>query len=295
MSKPNDLDELLVAYADGELDPARRAEVEAMCERAPALRDQVAALRDSAELVRKAFYEVEREDIPERLIAAARGEKKQAAEVVRFPERRGSARPQARWWVGMAAAASLFGVLVGAGGTYYALPKVAPAAAPQTRPPESTNVAANWIDNIAGYHRMFSAAATAEQQQQRAPFVDFRSEGDSGKAVLEQISQRIAEQGLRVPNLKPWGMKFEGARMLFVEGRPAAQLFYTTDNKALGPLTVVVGTSKRQDASPSFDKRGEVNVLSWRTRGKMYAIVGQTDIGYIWNLYKDIAWQFDAI
>ena len=25
MSKPNDLDELLVAYADGELDPARRA------------------------------------------------------------------------------------------------------------------------------------------------------------------------------------------------------------------------------------------------------------------------------
>ena len=30
MSKPNDLDELLVAYADGELDAARRAEVEAM-------------------------------------------------------------------------------------------------------------------------------------------------------------------------------------------------------------------------------------------------------------------------
>src|SRR3954462_6322770 len=97
MSKPNDLDELLVAYADGELDPARRAEVEAMLERAPVLRDQVTALRDSADLVRKAFYDVEREDVPERLIAAARGDGKPTADVVRFPERRAARRPEVRW------------------------------------------------------------------------------------------------------------------------------------------------------------------------------------------------------
>ena len=92
-----------------------------------------------------------------------------------------------------------------------------------------------------------------------------------------------------LPNLKPWGLVFQGARFLIVEGRPATQLFYTTDNKALGPLTVVVGTSSKPDLAPTFDHRDDVNLLYWRHHGHAYALVGTADIGYLWNIHNDIA------
>ena len=50
-------DELLVAYADGELEGVRLAEVEALLEREPSLREEIARLRESAALLRAAFDE----------------------------------------------------------------------------------------------------------------------------------------------------------------------------------------------------------------------------------------------
>jgi anti-sigma factor RsiW len=100
---------------------------------------------------------------------------------------------------------------------------------------------------------------------------------------------------LRLPNLKPWGLDFQGARYLIIEGRPATQLFYTTDNKALGPLTVVVAKTSKPDLAPAWEKHGDVNVFFWRHHGTAYALVGTADIGYLWNIHNDIAYQLDAI
>ena len=98
-----------------------------------------------------------------------------------------------------------------------------------------------------------------------------------------------------MPDLKPWGLTFRGARLVVVEGRPAAELVYVTDNKAIGPLTLVIGASKQTDISPTFDRRQDVNLLYWRHQGRAYALVGQTDIGYLWGIANDVAWQLDAI
>ena len=38
-----------------------------------------------------------------------------------------------------------------------------------------------------------------------------------------------------------------------------------------------------------------MNLLYWRHHGHAYAIVGTADIGYLWNIANDIAWQLDAI
>jgi anti-sigma factor RsiW len=301
MLKPSDdrLNELLVAYADGELEGARLIEVEALLEREPGLRDEVARLRETAALVRAAFDQDLREDVPAHLLAAARGERAPAPAptILPFPAKPARARPEMRWWVGMAAAASLFGVMVGTGLGYYAIPKPTPPAV-QRQVADANNALqsaqGSWLENIAGYHRLFAAAAQHAEEQKPA-FVDFPSEGDNNSEVIKQISERVAQQGVRVPNLKPWGLKFEGARMLVIEGRPAAQLFYTTDNKAIGPLTVVIGSSKRNDVAPTFENRNDVNILYWRNRGRAYAIAGQTNIGYLWGLANDIAWQLDAI
>ena len=46
---------------------------------------------------------------------------------------------------------------------------------------------------------------------------------------------------------------------------------------------------------PQPQKRGDVNMLYWRHHGRAYVLVGNTDLGYLWNIYKDISYQFDAI
>src|SRR5579864_3702314 len=72
MQKHND--EALVAYLDDELDQEERANVEAWLDADPAVRDRLLTLAESAGLVRSAFADIVNEPVPERLIAAARGE-----------------------------------------------------------------------------------------------------------------------------------------------------------------------------------------------------------------------------
>ena len=293
MQKPSE--ELLVAYLDGELDAPRHAEVEAWLGQDDTARDQLARLSEGAAHIRAAFDEVLREEVPERLIAAARGDgtRPRAAEILPFRQRRlASGFTAARhWWIAVPIAASFFGLMIGGGLVYFGLGKTPAGEDKQVAAlSASTN---SWLDNVAGYHKLFVSAAAGQNS-----FADIPANGDGGE-VIQKISQRTAQAGVRVPNLKPWGLIFQGARVVVIEGRPAAQLIYTADNEAvgnaIGPLTVVIGSSKRPDVTPTFDRRQDVNVLYWRRKGHAYAIVGQADPGYMWNLVNDIAYQLDAI
>jgi anti-sigma factor RsiW len=67
-------DEILMAYADGELDAATRASVEAAMQADPEIRKRVARHRALRETVRGAFSAVLDEPVPDRLIQAARGQ-----------------------------------------------------------------------------------------------------------------------------------------------------------------------------------------------------------------------------
>jgi anti-sigma factor RsiW len=123
--------------------------------------------------------------------------------------------------------------------------------------------------------------------------MDVPATGDPREA-LQKISQSLPQE-VRLPDLKPWGLSFRGARLVVEEGRPAAALVYTTDNKAIGPLGLIIGSSKQPDISPTFDRRQDVNLLYWRHQGRAYALVGQADIGYLWGIANDVAWQLDAV
>src|SRR5205823_14752451 len=103
-------DDRLIAYLDGEVDVSERREIEAWLDADPAARDKLAALAESAALVRSAFDEVLHEPVPERLIAAARGERVAAGPSAKIvPLRRGRGTgglPAARgWWPGLPVAA----------------------------------------------------------------------------------------------------------------------------------------------------------------------------------------------
>lgn len=273
-------DEKLIAYLDGELPESERDEIAHALEHDAELARRAAGLTESAALLRAAFDEVLREPLPERLIAAARGD---TAKVVSLATRlRRRVGEQRRWWIGVPVAASLMGLMIGGGVGYFAADEQGATVAQQA----ASNLAVgSWLDNIAGYHKLFVAAGGSDAGLADVP----PNDGD-----VRKVAQKLPAD-FRLPNLKPWGLVFQGARFLIVEGRPATQLFYTTDNKALGPLTLVVGTSTKPDIAPTFDHRDDVNLLYWRHHGHAYAIVGTADIGYLWNIANDIAWQLDAI
>lgn len=111
-------DETLMAYADGELEPAQRAEIDAVLQRDPMLARRVERHRALRAEVAGAFSPVIESPVPERLVNFARGGAAAAAprsgKVLQFPARAAPApgpRWRAREWAAMAA--SLFvGVLI---------------------------------------------------------------------------------------------------------------------------------------------------------------------------------------
>jgi len=284
-------DDRLVAYVDGELEVAQRREVEAWLDADPAARRRLAALAESVHLLRLAFDEAAHEPVPDRLIAAARGESappQSGAQILPFRRRLGAqiVAPR-RWRMGLPVAASLLGLLVGSGITYLGVGKLAlEGIAGKQAGLEATAANNLWLDNAAGYFKLVVSAGDS-------PPVDIPATGDPREA-LQKISQSLPQE-VRLPDLKPWGLSFRGARLVVEEGRPAAALVYTTDNKAIGPLGLIIGSSKQPDISPTFDRRQDVNLLYWRHQGRAYALVGQADIGYLWGIANDVAWQLDAV
>ena len=283
-------DDRLVAYLDGELETSQQREVEAWLDADPEARHQLAALAESARLLRLAFDEVIHEPVPDRLIAAARGETapvRPGAQILPFRGRARGPAMASRRWMGLPIAASLFGLLVGGGTAYLGVGKLAldGGAGKQTGLAAAAGNNA-WLDNAAGYFKLVVSAGDS-------PSVDIPATGDPREA-LQKISQSLPQE-VRLPKLKPWGLNLRGARLVVEEGRPAAELVYTTDNKAIGPLTLIIGSSKQPDISPTFDHRQDVNLLYWRHQGRAYVLVGQADIGYLWGIANDVAWQLDAI
>ncbi|HYC13361.1 MAG TPA: hypothetical protein VEC75_03875, partial [Stellaceae bacterium] len=164
MQRPTD--EQLIAYLDGETDAATSSEVAAAIARDPALAHQAEAFRRSAAALRATFDEILHEPLPERLVSACRGQEK----VIRFPEPRPAQtkRPAAAWrkWASIAAAAAIVGFVLGGTLGYFLAPQPAPQVANTTTPatPNLSAANANWLDNAAGYHKMFVTSGANDRR-----------------------------------------------------------------------------------------------------------------------------------
>ena len=175
--------------------------------------------------------------------------------------------------------------MIGSAGTYVGI-----GLLPRDNGAEQTQLAAAaaqriWLDNAAASYRLAVNAGDGM-------LVDVPASNDPREA-LQRISQNVPQ--MRLPDLKPWGLTLRGARLVTVDGRPAAQLVYVADDKALGPVTLVVSAAKQPDLSPTIERRQDVNLLYWRNQGRAYALVGQADIGYLWGIANDIAWQLRTL
>jgi anti-sigma factor RsiW len=282
MRQPDDA--TLIAYLDGELEGSAREEVAAALDREPAMRERANALIESAAVLRSALDGVMREEVPQRLIDAARGQRRVIDLVTERARRIGIAGLQQRWgmrrvWTGAAVAASLC-LIVGAGGGYFA------AQGPTAAPVQTADNGGNrsYFDNIAGYHRLLINAGVNEQG-----LVDVPANGDQGRKNIQKLPANF-----RLPNLKNFGLSFDGARYLIVEGQPATQLFYVSQDKKLGSMTMVVGNTSKRDMPITSERRDDVNFVYWRHGGHAYALVGSADVNALRNVAKQIYSQLSA-
>jgi hypothetical protein len=91
-------DEDLMAYADGELDDAKRKEIQAAIHRDPEIARRVASHQTLKDALRKGFEPVLQEPVPDRLLTAARsGSSVSNSNVVPLRGHKVPVRPRPRW------------------------------------------------------------------------------------------------------------------------------------------------------------------------------------------------------
>lgn len=115
--------EKLMAFADGELTGAERAEIETALEQDAVLRERVEAYRAMRGRLSSAFDSALDEPVPQHLLDAA--QKPRQAEVIDFAERR-AAKWSFREWGAMAASVAL-GLVIGVGTMQQSQPLIATA------------------------------------------------------------------------------------------------------------------------------------------------------------------------
>lgn len=189
MTIMKDMDSLLVAYADGELDEAEATEVEAYVAATPAAQRTLAIYRDTASLLRAAFPE-SRYGKPLDTVAVAR------------PARR---RPRVRRTVWVAAAAAAVMGIIGYGaGVYW------PGLLESDRD--------RMLSEVAAYHAIYSRE-TVHLVEVPAAQTDH---------LKFWLGKRV-NGTLVIPDFKQAGLTFAGGRLVVLDGEPVAELMYTRD------------------------------------------------------------------
>jgi anti-sigma factor RsiW len=135
MARPRHTDEILMAYADGELDEAKSQEIAADISKSPALARKVEMFRQSRRLAKDAFAPLENEKVPDALLASikaeiAEHEKPAAPAIKQFPKTPLPLAANDNWrrW---AAAASLAVLLAGGIGYFFGQQSGSSADAPR--------------------------------------------------------------------------------------------------------------------------------------------------------------------
>ncbi len=249
-----ELDEgTLVAFVDGELDPAAAHDIARRLADDPAAQEKVRLLRRSAALLRAAFAGPEWEEVPPllaRLVSRQRG------------------ALAGRRQFGTAVAASLAACALGLAGGLAARPIFAPRPGP----------AARLMGEVAEYHTVY---AGDPHGLDIAPA--------SAAPRIEAWFADVLGRKLGIPDLGSFGLAFRGARLLVVDGRPVTQFLYAVAGAPPGarpgarpgalnhPLGICVTAWTGADRPLATGRRDGVGLALWAHGGYAYVLVGWMD------------------
>ncbi|MEO7031657.1 MAG: anti-sigma factor [Herbaspirillum sp.] len=231
----------LHAYADGQLEPARRAAVEAHLAAHPELALQVRQWRTQNQALHREFDAVLNEPIPQRLVQT-------------LHHRR-------NWSQGLAA--GLVWVACGVTVGWFAHGEV---------PMPWNNTSAIVSTNFARQALLAHVTYTAEQRH--AVEVPAQQEAQ----LVAWLSKRL-KMPIRAPDLNAQGFALLGGRLLPADGMPLAQLMYqATDGERL-TLTIRNAGRASKDTSFKIMEQNGNSAFYWIDHDYGYALSGGIDKG----------------
>lgn len=244
----------LQALVDGQLDPARRAEVEAHVASTPEAARTVAAYRAQNTALHEAYDGALGEPVPERFLRADRG-------------RHGSGG-----LFRVAAALALF-VLGGAGGWWLN----------DLVPPDGVALASQVSERARIAHAVYVPEV-------RHPVEVTAAEQGHLTAWL---TKRIGAQ-LVVPDLTSEGYELVGGRLLPGGGTPAAQIMYEDQSGARLTLYILASGSDRTKSALRYERADGVGVYYWDDGEKGYALAGGLEKEPLLKVAKHVYRQLDG-
>lgn len=228
----------LIAYADGELDAERRAEVEAHLAAAPEDAATVAAWRRQDEALATLYGSVAEEAVPARL-------------GIRQLERRRTMGTAGGWRM---AAAAVFLLFAGgaAGWLVHGGPGSGGAAA----------AGGALVTEALDAHALYAGEVVHP--------VEVR--GDDRSHLKAWLSKRLDRQ-LAVPDLKSAGFTLVGGRLLPAGTSPAAQFMYE-DRSGRRITLYIVPIKEQPETAFRYTKTGSLEAFSWTDEAIACAVVG---------------------
>jgi anti-sigma factor RsiW len=236
-------DKLLVAFADGELDPATAQQVAARLAEDPGLGERVASFRRTGDLLRAALSDGAYAALPPPLAANAR------RLVLGAP----TGRREKRYLAPLAA--GIVGLMIGAG-----------AMLATGHPPFAAVSAgdrmAQVLRDVGEYHAAFAAETDH--------LVEIPA---TGRDELEAWLGARVGLDFRIPDLTARRLAFAGGRMLVVDGKPVAQLMYTDPSGARIALCVTANRGIAAGQPRTIEADG-IRLIG-RSRGQhLYIVAG---------------------
>ncbi|MDA8048534.1 MAG: hypothetical protein M0002_00715 [Rhodospirillales bacterium] len=233
-------DTTLLAFVDGELDPASAAEIAQHLARDRGAAETVRRLQSSSALVRAAFAEQEWQEVPRRLVALVEG-------------RRVGLWLASRRQFASALAASVAACAAGFAGGVALERTLAKREGPAER----------LLGEVAGYHTVYAGETIP---------LDLAPASEAPR--IEAWFADVLRRPVQIPDLARFGLVFQGARLLVADARPVAQLLYAAPGAPSRPLGVCITVWSGADRALETDRRDGVALALWARRGYAYVLVG---------------------
>jgi anti-sigma factor RsiW len=226
-------EEELHAYVDGQLPADRLAAVEAWLADHPEHVARVSAWRTQAEAIRARYGAVAEEPVPARFDLAR------------------LARP-ARNWQGVAAAATVAAFLIG--GTAGWMARGAAAAAP--------NPVEQFTAEALEAHKLYVVEV-------RHPV---EVVGDEEPHLVQWLSRRLGHQ-IRIPDLRPQGLKLVGGRLL--PGPTGAAAFFMYEGASGARYTLYCARPNGPETAMRYNASGRLSAVYWADAEAAYVLSGE--------------------
>lgn len=248
----------LLAYVDGHLPRARRAEVEAAAASSPGVAARLNAMRASALRYAAAFDAQVLPALPPEL-------EQRVGDLLSACARQGRRRESS--WPRLA-------VAFAAGTLCCAIAlKLLPSAA---LPDVAAVQVSPWIKAVADYQQLYSRATLANVTEDPAL---------SARVINAlHVNDGIA---VIVPDLRGAGLTFKRVQRLSFHDRPVVQMVYLPEQGE--PIALCVTPDTRPDEAPHAQQIGEMSGVAWRRDNLGYVVLSKGPAGTLLELGRRIA------